>query len=162
VLRNSQSLQDTSWNLVRQSFEAVALNCSSTSRCCHPPSSSASRPLPVWTAASITSLAGPSGPAVLSSSRSLPLLKSHRSGTELRLVAISQGMSLGSMPCLTSVVATPHPSGMLHFWNDGFDWHNPGVLISVSISRFRSMPTSTPLVSTSGKVNIKREHFPFC
>lgn len=65
------------------------------------------------------------------------------------------------MPRLTSVLATPHPSGMLHFWNDGFDWRNPGVLISMSISRLRSVPASTAPVSTSGKVNIRREPFPF-
>lgn len=70
-------------------------------------------------------------------------------------------MSLGSMPCLTFLVATPHPAGMLYFWNDGFDWHNPGVLICTSISRLRSIPTDTSLVSTNGKVNIRRETFPF-
>ena len=147
---------------MHQSFKVVAPNCFSTSLHCHPLSSSASRPLPVWTVASVTYLAGPSSPAFLSSSHSLPLPQSHQSGTELSLIMMSQGMSLGSMPCFTSVVATPHLSGMLHFWNDGFDWHNPGELISMSISRLRSMPTSAPPVSTSGKVSTRREPFPFC
>lgn len=162
-LRNSPSITEHVMELrVCQPDKVVAPNCSPISFHCHPLSSWASHSLPVWTAASITYLASPCSPAVLSSSHSLPLPQSHQSGIELSLVMMPQGMSLGSMPHLTSVVATPHPSGMLHFWNDGFGWHNPGVLISMNISRLRSMPTSTPPVSTSGKVNIRREPVLFC
>lgn len=53
---------------------------------------------------------------------SLPLTKSHQgSSTELSLITTCQEMSLGSVPCLTPAVAIPHPSEMLHFWNDDFN-----------------------------------------
>lgn len=92
---------------------------------------------------------------------SLPLSKSHQGSAELSLITTCQEMSLGSVPCLTPVVAIPHLSEMLHFWKDDFDWHHPAVFLFMSISSLRSVPASTTPVSTSGRMNVRREHFPF-
>lgn len=70
-LRNQIS-QDTSCSLMHQSFKVAASNCS-TSLPCRTLCSSASCPLTSLDVASITYLAGPSSPAFLSSSCSLPL-----------------------------------------------------------------------------------------
>lgn len=56
--------------------------------------------------------------------RSLPPTKSYQGRTELSQITTCQEMSLGSVPCLTLVVAIPDPSEMLHFWNDEFDSHS--------------------------------------
>lgn len=146
---------------MHQSFKLAAPSCSSDSLHCHPLSSSASCPLPARTATFLTYLVGPSSTTFPLFLPSLPLTKSYQGSTALSLIMMCQGMSLGSVPCLTSVVATPHPSEMLHFWNDDFDWHHPVIFLFVSISRLRSVPTRTTPVSTSGKVNVRREHFPF-
>lgn len=96
---------------------------------CHPLSSPASCPLPARTAAFITCLDGPSSTPFPLFLHSLPLTKSHQGSTELSLMTCWE-TNLGSVPCLTPVVATPHPSEMLHFWNDDFDWHHPAVFFS--------------------------------
>lgn len=124
-------------------------------------SSSASCPLPARAVGFMLYLAGPSSTTFPLFLLSLPHTKSHQGSTELSPITMCQEMSLGSVPCLTPVVATPHPSQMQHFWNDDLDWHHPAEFLFMSISMLRSMPTSTTPVSKSGKVTVRRKHFTF-
>lgn len=160
-LRNSPSTTGPITEFSAPVFQAGSSQLFLYQSSLHPLSSSASCPLPATTAAFLTYLAGPNSTTFPLFLPSLPLTKSYQGSTELSLIMMCQGMSLGSVPCLTSVVAIPHPSEMLHFWNNDFDWHHPVVFLFMSISRLRSVPKSTTPVSISGKVNVRMEHFPF-
>lgn len=93
--------QDPLWSLACKSFEVAAPSCFPASHHCHP----------LCSPVSVTCVTGPRAQLSPLPASSL----SHQSDRDLSLIIMPKQASLGSTPRLTSVVATPHASGMLHF-----------------------------------------------